>query len=357
MTPTHTSRFLAAHDNLQLQLAAILNGSRHHPSSTDTGWLRVTGDDRVRWLNGMVTNSVQALAPGEGNYNFLLNAQGRILGDCTIFAEPDDATPPRNRQPPRSAASSPTSTTSSSWTTSNSPTSPTTRTGTPHRRPARIRAAEPNSVSAVDKPRPAPPCNHATVACQPPSPSSTPTARSSPASSSGPTPPAVAAPPHRSHTPPEQSACDARSPRSPPHPRRHPALRQRHPQLRDSQDLPQETHQTRALHFNKGCYLGQEIVERIRSRGQVHRTFTAFRLTGTLPPAGTPSKPTANPVGELTTVARIPLPDGDQIQLALGYVRREALDRNLPLHYPGGTATPIQLPYSDRRSVAPSIRI
>ena len=36
-------------------------------------------------------------------------------------------------------------------------------------------------------------------------------------------------------------------------------------------DLPQETSQTRALHFNKGCYLGQEIVERIRSRGNVHR--------------------------------------------------------------------------------------
>ena len=33
-------------------------------------------------------------------------------------------------------------------------------------------------------------------------------------------------------------------------------------------DLPQETSQMRALHFNKGCYLGQEIVERIRSRGQ-----------------------------------------------------------------------------------------
>ena len=33
-------------------------------------------------------------------------------------------------------------------------------------------------------------------------------------------------------------------------------------------DLPQETSQMRALHFNKGCYLGQEIVERIRSRGK-----------------------------------------------------------------------------------------
>src|SRR4030081_1353245 len=42
--------------------------------------------------------------------------------------------------------------------------------------------------------------------------------------------------------------------------------------------LPQETEQTRALDFNKGCYVGQEIVERIRSRGNVHRKFTGFVL-------------------------------------------------------------------------------
>jgi folate-binding protein YgfZ len=51
-------------------------------------------------------------------------------------------------------------------------------------------------------------------------------------------------------------------------------------------DLPQETGQTRALNFTKGCYLGQEIVERIRSRGAVHRQFTAFGVEGTLPEPG-----------------------------------------------------------------------
>ncbi len=45
-------------------------------------------------------------------------------------------------------------------------------------------------------------------------------------------------------------------------------------------DLPQETEQMRALNFNKGCYVGQEIVERIRSRGNVHRKFTGFLLEG-----------------------------------------------------------------------------
>jgi aminomethyltransferase len=122
-------------------------------------------------------------------------------------------------------------------------------------------------------------------------------------------------------------------------------------------DLPQETGQTRALHFAKGCYLGQEIVERIRSRGSVHRTFHGFELTGALPAPGAPltAESSPRPVGELTSVAAIPLPESAAapartIQLALGYVRREALAdaqaRALTLEYPGGgIATPIAMPY------------
>ncbi|HEU5457926.1 MAG TPA: hypothetical protein VFU68_04860, partial [Terracidiphilus sp.] len=52
-------------------------------------------------------------------------------------------------------------------------------------------------------------------------------------------------------------------------------------------DLPQETAQMRTLHFNKGCYLGQEIVERIRSRGNVHRHLRSLELEGPLPAHGT----------------------------------------------------------------------
>ena len=43
--------------------------------------------------------------------------------------------------------------------------------------------------------------------------------------------------------------------------------------------LPQETQQTHALHFQKGCYLGQEIVERIRSRGHVNKVLMGFSGT------------------------------------------------------------------------------
>jgi folate-binding protein YgfZ len=117
--------------------------------------------------------------------------------------------------------------------------------------------------------------------------------------------------------------------------------------IRDK-DLPQETNQTRALHFSKGCYLGQEIVERIRSRGSVHRTFSGFILTGDLPEPGAPlhdpAKP-ERPIGELTSVARIQLPSGDTKQFALGYIRRESLDTHAAITYPGGTATPSTLPF------------
>src|SRR6202047_4031217 len=47
--------------------------------------IAVTGSDRVRWLNGMVTNNVRDLAPGHGVYAFLLNPQGRILGDLYAY--------------------------------------------------------------------------------------------------------------------------------------------------------------------------------------------------------------------------------------------------------------------------------
>src|SRR5215467_4803852 len=47
--------------------------------------ITVSGKDRVRWLNGMVSNTIKDLAPNRGNYNFLLNPQGRILGDMYIY--------------------------------------------------------------------------------------------------------------------------------------------------------------------------------------------------------------------------------------------------------------------------------
>ena len=49
--------------------------------------------------------------------------------------------------------------------------------------------------------------------------------------------------------------------------------------------LLQETDQLRAVNFGKGCYLGQEIVERVRSRAQIHRVLRRLEIDTNDPPA------------------------------------------------------------------------
>jgi folate-binding protein YgfZ len=114
-------------------------------------------------------------------------------------------------------------------------------------------------------------------------------------------------------------------------------------------DLPQETAQTRALCFNKGCYLGQEIVERIRSRGNVHRHLRPLELTGPLPPAGTglfiedvsgAAAADSKAAGHITSAAELPLPSGVRLY-ALGMIRAEAEASNSTLTYAAGSATGI----------------
>ena len=71
-------------------------------------------------------------------------------------------------------------------------------------------------------------------------------------------------------------------------------------------DLPQETSQLRALHFNKGCYLGQEIVERIRSRGNVHRHLRQLEIDGPVPSSGTELTLDGAVAGEIRSAAALP---------------------------------------------------
>jgi len=89
-------------------------------------------------------------------------------------------------------------------------------------------------------------------------------------------------------------------------------------------DLAQETSQMRALSFNKGCYLGQEIVERIRSRGSVHRHLRSLELVGPLPPAGTElTLEGGKPAGQITSAVELMLSSGNR-SFALGMMRGEA---------------------------------
>src|SRR6185369_1561808 len=51
--------------------------------------LQATGDDRITFLQGMLTNDVKALEPGMGMYAALLTQQGRVVSDLRVFAEAD----------------------------------------------------------------------------------------------------------------------------------------------------------------------------------------------------------------------------------------------------------------------------
>jgi len=97
-------------------------------------------------------------------------------------------------------------------------------------------------------------------------------------------------------------------------------------------DLPQETSQERALHFSKGCYLGQEIVERIHSRGNVHRHLRQLELTGPVPAAGTELTLDGAVAGSITSAAELDLAGAKRI-FALGMIRGEFEARKQPLCY------------------------
>ncbi|MBV9669548.1 MAG: aminomethyltransferase family protein [Acidobacteriales bacterium] len=88
--------------------------------------------------------------------------------------------------------------------------------------------------------------------------------------------------------------------------------------------LVQETRIENAVHSNKGCYLGQEIVERVRSRGQVHRLLTPIRVAGKVVlPAGTKLNVNGKDVAEVT--ATVFSPDLNEV-IGLAYVRAEVVE-------------------------------
>ncbi len=78
-----------------------------------------------------------------------------------------------------------------------------------------------------------------------------------------------------------------------------------------------------AISFKKGCYLGQEVVERATARGHVNRKLSGLLLHGnTLPENGTKLFHGTQEVGWVTSAVQSPR-FGHPI--ALGYVRREHL--------------------------------
>ena len=53
------------------------------------GIIELTGSDRLRWLNGQITNEVKSLKPGEGKLAAVLNVKGHILADLAAYGLPN----------------------------------------------------------------------------------------------------------------------------------------------------------------------------------------------------------------------------------------------------------------------------
>lgn len=313
----------AAHfGDVTAEFNAILSGC----AVQDIGWrgcIRATGEDRVRWLNGMVTNNVKDLAVGEGNYNFLLSAQGKIQGDLWVYRREEELMLETDRnqisklQPLLDhfiIMDDVELTELDGNVTALAVMGPLAETI--------LRAAGlPTPEARGDKAHVVEAAWNGTVV--------------------GVTRMPMAMGPiftlwlGAAHAWDLWQALRGAGAR----PAGFEALERyrvlagipRYGVDITEKFIPQETGQTQALHFSKGCYLGQEIVERVRSRGAVHREFTGFVFEGKVEPGVEVTlKTDGKKAGEVTSVAPVPM-NVAETYLALGYFRREA----------GGPGTPV----------------
>jgi folate-binding protein YgfZ len=108
-------------------------------------------------------------------------------------------------------------------------------------------------------------------------------------------------------------------------------------------NIPQETGQLRGLSFHKGCYPGQEIVERVRSRGHVNRQLVGLMAKGAarLEP-GSAVTAEGQTAGRVMTAVYSP---GLRRSIALAYVRRDYTEPGTTVETAQGQAEVTALPF------------
>lgn len=264
------------------------------------GKIRVTGDDRARLLHAMSTNDVQNLAPGHGLYAFFLNDKGRILADACIYnlgeslwldTEPETAAKLLAHLDRYLIADD----------------------AELHDETSAWAAIE--IIGATELPIPVPEAKYSIREWR-----NGFVARVTTTGSEGcrvflpvSEKPELVAKLEASGIP-QASAEEARIVRiENGTPRFGEEISERY--------LVQETGVSHAVHSNKGCYLGQEIVERVRSRGQVHRVLLPVWVDAAQPPMpGTKLIANGQPAAEIASAVYSP---AFQKIAALAYVRTE----------------------------------
>jgi len=320
--------------DVRAEFAALLSSCGVYDLSSRAKIL-LTGNDRVRWLNGMITNNVRDLAVGHGVYAFLLNPQGHILADLYVFNRGDALLVDTDQSQLAKVLTTfehyiimddvEVADTSEKLT-------PMGITGPKARQALRAAGLELPDLE---------PLQFVELTWQ-----------------------AVGITVVRGDNPIVESfqlwlapanvdSLSQALTRAGAKPVGTSALEllriasgmPRYGQDIRERDLPQETEQQRVLHFSKGCYIGQEIVERIRSRGAVHRKFTGFLVEGPLPAPGTKIQSDGKDIGEITSSASLPLTMGER-KVALGHIRREAVTGK-PAEAGGAKLTIAHLPFAD----------
>jgi folate-binding protein YgfZ len=297
--------------DIQAEFAALLSGCGVYDLSSRAK-IVLTGSDRVRWLNGMVTNNVRDLAAGQGVYAFLLNPQGRILADIYAYNRGDSLLVDTDQSllakvleiferyiimdDVEIANASDGLTAMGLSGPKSQDVARAAGLEVPQLQPLQF-----VNLTLLEVPVAAVRGDNEAVQSF-----------------------------ELWMAPDKTEAVSAMLVKAGARPVGTAALEllriasgiPRYGQDIRERDLPQETEQQRALNFTKGCYIGQEIVERIRSRGNVHRKFAGFLVDGPPPPAGTKIQADEKDVGEITSAASLPLTGGER-PVALGYIRRE----------------------------------
>ena len=119
----------------------------------------------------------------------------------------------------------------------------------------------------------------------------------------------------------------------------------------DQDTLPPEANiQDRAISYSKGCYIGQEIIARIRTYGRVNRTLVGFRFDNTLAESVVPGSlledESGKIVAKITSIANSP----NLGLLGLGLARRTHSEIGVVLSakFPAvGKATVTAIPFDD----------
>jgi len=285
------------------------------------GKILAAGEDRARLLHAMTTNQVQQLQPGEGCYAFFLNAQGRILADVNLLCRESDLlldVEPETRESLYHHLDH--------YIIADDVTleDATARLATVSLEgPRALDTAASIGAPAPEKPWAHVPWNDVVVAN---------------VSSTG-------SPGLRFLVPSDQKSGlidqfrNAGAHEASAEAARVVRLENAQPRYGDdisATTLVQETQLTHAVDFNKGCYIGQEIVERVRSRGLVHRLLAGVEIDGPHPPdCDTRLFRGEEDIGKITSAAFSPALGK---VVALAYLRRELAQPGTALTVSGHAA-------------------